>query len=305
MMRWLYLAGFLIALVGNVRLFADEPKDQPSERAKGKGVAERRFDPEKLKQLRERLGKSNADNTNLKRMTWKVGETTREALVYIPPATDTQAKHPLVFAFHGHGGRAEYSARKLPVHELWPNAICVYPQGLPTPVPVIDVEGKLPGWQKYEGDQGDRDLLFFDAMLQSFKADYAIDENRIFSTGHSNGGFFTYVLWAARGDTLAAVAPIAAFANPRDVNHQKPKPILHIAGEADRIVPFVQQERTMQQVRKLNGCDAEGKATSKMVTKYTSKDGPPVVTYIHPGSHGIPDDAPKLIVEFFQSVGKK
>ncbi len=305
MMRWLCLVGLLIVSSVSTCLLADEPKDQPSAGPKAKAVAERRIDPEKLKRIRERLEKSNADNTNLKRMTWKVGETTREALVYIPPVNDTKEKHPLVFAFHGHGGRAEYSARKLPMHELWPNAICVYPQGLPTPVPVIDVEGKLPGWQKYEGDQDDRDLLFFDAMLQSFKADYTIDASRIFSTGHSNGGFFTYVLWAARGDTLTAVAPIAAFANPRDFDRQKPKPVLHIAGEADRIVPFAQQERTIKQVRKLNGCDAEGKATSKMVTKYTSKDGPPVVTYIHPGSHGIPDDAPKLIVEFFQSVGKK
>ena len=86
----------------------------------------------------------------------------------------------------------------------------------------------------------------------------------------------------------------------RDVKNQKPKPVLHVAGEKDPIVRYDIQEKTMDQIRKLNGCDAEGKSAGKFCTEYGSKSGTPVVTYIHPGGHEIPDGAPLRITQFFQ-----
>jgi polyhydroxybutyrate depolymerase len=127
----------------------------------------------------------------------------------------------------------------------------------------------------------------------------------VYSAGHSNGGYFTYLLWAARGDTLAAVAPVAAAVSGKDFKNQKPKPVIHVAGEKDPIVRFQVQARTMEQVRKLNGCDPDGKAAGTWCTEYSSKNGPPVVTYIHPGGHEVPDGAPQRIVEFFKDVAKK
>ena len=109
----------------------------------------------------------------------------------------------------------KYAANKFAYHKHWPEAIVVYMQGLNTPGTLTDPQGKLPGWQKTFGDQGDRDLKFFDAVLATLKKDYKVDEKRIYATGHSNGGGFTYLLWAARGDVFAAVAPCAAAARAR------------------------------------------------------------------------------------------
>jgi polyhydroxybutyrate depolymerase len=247
-------------------------------------------------------GRAESSPGNLKRMTWQVDGQTREALVYIPAAPGEHP--PLVFAFHGHGGRAELAARQFAFHTFWPEAICVYPQGLLTATQ-IDPTGKLPGWQKAVGDEGDRDLKFYDAMLAQMKADYHIDEKRVFCAGHSNGGFFTYVLWAARGDTLAAVAPISAFLNPKDATTLTPKPVLHVAGEKDPLVKFDLQQKMIDLDRKIDGCDPDGKPAGEFCTKYTSKDGPPVVTFIHPGGHAIPDGAPRRIVEFFKNIAMK
>ncbi|HEY1190226.1 MAG TPA: prolyl oligopeptidase family serine peptidase [Gemmata sp.] len=246
-------------------------------------------------------GKAEAEK--LKTRTWKVGEVTREALVYAPASGSE--KRPLVFIFHGHGGRSEFSARTFALHKHWPEAVCVYPQGLPTPVPRLDPEGKKAGWQKFVGDQKDRDLEFFDVMLKSLVAEGGIDEKRVYSVGHSNGGFFTYVLCAARPDKLAAVAPVAGAVSARDVKNQKPVPVLHVAGEQDRIVPFAVQEKTIEQLKKLNGCDEKGKPAGKNCTEYTSKSGPPVVTFIHPGGHNIPAGAPERIVEFLKQHVRK
>src|SRR4029077_1825582 len=139
---------------------------------------------------------------------FNVDGVTRETLAYIPP-TAKEKPTPVVFVFHGHGGRAQNAARMFAMNRHWPEAISIYMQGLNTPGRLTDKEGKAPGWQKGLGDQEDRDLKFFDAVLARLKKDYKVDSKRIFSTGHSNGGAFTYLLWAERGEVLTAVAPSA------------------------------------------------------------------------------------------------
>lgn len=222
----------------------------------------------------------------------------REAYVYAPTNAKTVAT-PVVFVFHGHGGTALSSARAFPIHRVWAEAISVYMQGLNTPGRLTDPEGKKPGWQKTLGDQDDRDLHFFDAVHARLKRDFKIDTARVYSTGHSNGGGFTYLLWAERCDLFAAMAPSAAVA-PSSLPKLKPKPALHMAGEKDPLVKFEWQQRTMDAVRKLNGCDEEGVPWAKECTLYPSKTGTPFVTWIHPGGHIVPHGAPEVLVKFFQ-----
>ena len=242
------------------------------------------------------------------RVEWTVGGVKREALVAAPAAAKASPA-PLVFAFHGHGGSMTNVARGHAFHTHWPEAVCVYPQGLPTPGKLTDPEGKKAGWQHTAGEQKDRDLAFFDAMLKTLKADYKIDEKRIYVTGHSNGGRFTQLLWAERGDTFAAVAPSASVAAGL-LKGLTAKPCLHVAGETDQLVPFAAQQRTIAAVKALNGCAAEGKEWAKagtlVGTRYESKGGTPVVTLTHPGDHAFPAAAAvPLVVRFFkENAGK-
>ena len=242
-----------------------------------------------------------AEHAQPQRREWKIDGTAREALVYAPPSAAKTAS-PLVFGFHGHGGTMRNAAASFRLHECWTEAAVVYMQGLPTPGVLTDPEGKKPGWQKSVGDQGDRDLKFFDAVMETMKKDYKIDPTRIYATGHSNGGAFTYLLWSARGEAFAAVAPSGSAArNARDL---KPKPALHLAGQADPLVRYRWQEAMMQAVRRVNGCEDEGKpwaSSGDLVgTIYPSKGGTPFVSLIHPGGHKFPPQAPELIVRFFR-----
>lgn len=238
----------------------------------------------------------------LKRMEWTIDGASREALVYTPAVAKT-TPNPVVFAFHGHSGTMTNAATHFAYHRLWPEAIAVYMQGLNTPGILTDPEGKRSGWQGTFGDQNDRDLKFFDAVLATLKKDYKVDERRIYATGHSNGGGFTYLLWAARGDVFAAVAPCSAAAKPEFKQHLKPKPVLHVAGENDPLVRFEWQKRTIDALRNLNGCD-EGKPWGEHCTLYPSKSGTPVVTYVHSEGHKLPTDAPAVIVKFFREHAK-
>jgi len=228
---------------------------------------------------------------------WKVDGLDRTALVYVPPqakAKDT----PVVFAFHGHGGSATNSAKMFRIHEVWPEAIAVYMQGLKTPGRLTDPEGKRPGWQHAVGDQADRDLKFFDAVWTTLQKDYRVDKKRVYATGHSNGGAFTIVVWAARGDLFAAVAP-SAEVPAKTFPLLKPKPVMHISGRKDPLVKFEWQEEAVKRIRELNQC-GEGEPWAENCTLYPSKIGAPVIAFFHPGGHSVPSDAPALIVKFFK-----
>lgn len=242
--------------------------------------------------------------------SWDVNGTEREALVYVPATAKTTAT-PVVFAFHGHGGTAQRVARSWDYQDLWPQAIVVYMQGLKTPGQITDPDGSRTGWQRTVGDQGDRDLKFFDVVLASLEHEYHVDKGRIYATGHSNGGSFSYLLWEGRPHIFAAFAPSAAVARPlvrqggRPNPEFVPKPVFIIAGQTDPLVKFAWQHTMIEALITLNQC-GEGTPwdVDKRLTIYPSKADAPVVTYIHSGGHIVPQDAPALIVKFFKQHPK-
>jgi polyhydroxybutyrate depolymerase len=243
------------------------------------------------------LSVRRAEADGLQPLSFTVDGVARTALVYVPSTAKTSPT-PLVFVFHGHGGSAQLAARSFHIEQEWPEAISVYMQGLETPGQLTDMQGNQPGWQAALGDQGDRDLKFFDAVLARLKEDYNVDAKRIYCTGHSNGGGFTYLLWLARGNVFAAVAPSSAAA--RYANKLPPKPALILGGQTDPLVKFAWQKRTMDAVRRLNGCAATGEPWDKQCTIYPSNRGTPLVTAIFPGGHQFNPAAPALIVKFFK-----
>jgi polyhydroxybutyrate depolymerase len=234
-----------------------------------------------------------------KNIQLQVDKIDRDALVFFPPKSNTSA--PVVFVFHGHGGTAKGAAKSFAIQKYWPSAIVVYMQGLNTPGKLTDPEGKKTGWQHKPGEQNDRDLKFFDALLSHLRKEFKIDENKIYCTGHSNGGGFTYTLWQTRGDVFAAVAPCASFAVKFDA---KPKPCIHFAGENDALVKIEWQQKTIERVKEINGCESKGKEWAKDCNLYPSSKSAPLVVCIHPGTHQFPAFAPELMVKFFQSQSK-
>jgi polyhydroxybutyrate depolymerase len=228
----------------------------------------------------------------------------RSANIYVPsnaskPKADAP-KLPVVFAFHGHGGNARQAQRSFQIERHWPEAFVVYMQGVPTPGQLTDPEGKKNGWQKEVGDQRDRDLKFFDAILKKLETEYAIDENRVYATGHSNGGGFTYLLWSARGNKIAAFAPSASAAGRR-LQDFTPKPMLHIAGKNDPLVKYSWQEVTIDRMIQLNDCDKTPTRDADAGWSVYRSSKAPVFTYVHDGTHKYPETAPAMIARFFKT----
>jgi polyhydroxybutyrate depolymerase len=230
--------------------------------------------------------------------SFNVDGSPREALIFAPSSSNSPA--PLVFVFHGHGGSMYNIARSLHLQTEWPEAIVVYMQGLPIQSK-IDPEGKQAGWQHYLGEAGDRDLGFFDAVLATLRQNYRVDNRRIYATGFSNGGAFTYCLWRNRPTMFAAVAPMAGLPWPTEPPTM-PKPALIVVGESDKLIPIKDQEAMIAQIRQIDSASAsQPQARDDGATFYNSSIGAPVATLIHPGGHQLPPNAAKLIVDFFRS----
>lgn len=230
----------------------------------------------------------------------------REALVYAPHIAVKGAKLPVVFGFHGHGGDMQGAAQQMHIQTIWTGVIVVYPQGLPT-VSTTDPEGLKPGWQREAGQNGDRDLKLFDAMLDLLEQKYSVDDTRIYTTGFSNGGGFSYLLWAERSQKIAAVGEVAGRLWDTEQLTQQ-RSLLAIAGKLDMTDPFSLQQQSIEKARQADQATGAGQpcavpggaAMGTHCTRYASTAQTPVRTVIHPGAHVYPSWAPKEIVDFFK-----
>lgn len=240
-----------------------------------------------------------------KTLEWNINGQVRKALVYTPTAAKNKPT-PVIFAFHGHGGTMLNMYRTRGFEKLWPEAIFVCPQGLNTVGMLTDPEGKKSGWVMDDQANNNRDLQFFDAMLKTLRSDYNIDDSRIYATGHSNGGGFTYLLWATRAYEFAAFAPTATAAGKIISKLNTPKPGFHLIGEADPLVKPSWQKITYNKMLRVNGCNiAEGTKVDNNVTFYKGKDGNDFELFIHDGGHEYPKNANQPIIDFFKKYVKK
>jgi polyhydroxybutyrate depolymerase len=237
--------------------------------------------------------------------TWTVDGVKRTALVRVPAAVTGQVA--VVFCWHGHGGRSTHSAAKWGYDQADKTSLLVFPQGLPTVSPLVDKEGRMPGWQTTVGGEGDRDIHLFDAILADLKKQYAVDDRRIYSMGHSNGAAFSYLLWQARPEIIAAVGSVAGGLRA-DSKSLPPMPVIHVAGEKDPLVKFTWQQATFAAVRRFNACSEEGKPWAKEgvlnATIFASAKGAPLVAAIHGGGHEYAKGSTELIVRFFSENPK-
>ena len=203
------------------------------------------------------------------RLTIKIDGVDRQALVFAP--AKAAAAVPTLFVYHGAGDTAE-NFTIVGFEGAWPEALVVYMDGLSLG------PGQGGVFQARDASNENRDLKFFDAMLAELHKRFTIDDTRVYATGFSNGARMTYLLWATRPNVFAAFAPVAGMLSA-DVSLLEPKPVLHVAGRADRTNAFDEQMKSVELARTAN------RAT-----------GTPVETYLHNGGHYWPPDTTGRIV---------
>lgn len=124
------------------------------------------------------------------------------------------------------------------IHERWPEAIVVYPEGLPTPGRLTDPEEEA-GWQPEVGAEADRDLHFFDTMFRWRSRDLKVDLARVLRPATRTAGSSPTSCSSSRIERFAAVAPSVLWAPASSARSSHSGDAS--GGEKDTLVPFANQ----------------------------------------------------------------
>ena len=111
--------------------------------------------------------------------------------------------------------------------------IVVHPTGVPAP------GSNLNSWELADGQDLNRDdVAFANALIDVLIDDWCADATRVYSTGMSNGGFFTARLLCEAAERIAAASSIAGTYHPDGCAPARAVPYLAFHGTADLVVPF-------------------------------------------------------------------
>lgn len=162
----------------------------------------------------------------------------RSYILYVPQSYSATKPAPLVFNFHGYQSNAQQQMEYGDFRPVADTAgfLLVHPMG------TNDNNG-FPYWNADWGRPID-DVGFVDALIDSLAGDYAIDLDRIYSTGMSNGGYMSYTLLCNLSSRIAAIASVTGsmtipqLTDSADCKPDRPIAVMQIHGTADTIVPY-------------------------------------------------------------------
>lgn len=176
----------------------------------------------------------NPVNTGVFQKQFMHGDVEREYIIYLPFSYNAKDAIPLLFAFHGLGGDMVSSFSGAGFDDLAEidDFIVVHPQGLP-----LEDRQNRNGWHLFNG--GADDVGFIAELLDELLETYAIDEQRVYSVGSSNGGFFSFALACRLNTRFAAIASVMGVMTQTEINTcqpERPTPVLSIHGTQDAVV---------------------------------------------------------------------
>jgi polyhydroxybutyrate depolymerase len=158
-----------------------------------------------------------------------VNNTNREYIIYVPENFTGTSSLPLLLSFHGLSSNMNFNYDYTNFSELAEreNFIVVHPNGIDNRWTVSATNNP--------------DIDFIEALLDQLENDYNIASNRIYSTGMSNGGNFSFTLACGLNDRIAAIASVTGLMLQMAIGNcipSRPLAVLHIHGTEDLIANY-------------------------------------------------------------------
>ena len=162
----------------------------------------------------------------------------REYFLYVPDSYNENTEYPVLLNFHGFGGNAKdyinYESDFRDVAEQ-EGVILVYPQG-----------SLLSGFSHWnaapmaeDNKSNTDDIGFIELLIRNLQQDLSVDPNRIYATGFSNGGMFSYALGCFTEGLIAGVAAVSGLQlNLEDCSPSHPISVLIAHSTTDDVIPY-------------------------------------------------------------------
>ena len=195
--------------------------------------------------LNQVLEFANIDDSETGTRTINVNGTTRSYMFYVPK--NLGDNRPLLISCHGMNQDAAYQKGMLTIESVADTAkfVTVFPEGIDR------------GWDI----SGDRDINFVLALIDEMVDKYHVDRNRVYLSGFSMGGMFTYHAMNRIADKIAAFAPISGYPMGGTTANAsvRPIPIIHTHGTGDDVVGFGGVQGALNAWINHNHCPAQAK----------------------------------------------
>jgi polyhydroxybutyrate depolymerase len=164
-----------------------------------------------------------------------VESTTYPVQVYVPSSYGSEPV-PAVLNWHGLGSTGPQQAFLTDYESLAEQEgfLVAHPTGMTT-----QISGDAKGWELDQFDvPGRDDVAMAAALIDRLIAEYCADPQRVYSTGMSNGGFFTSRLVCELSDRIAAAVSVAGVSHHDDCSPTRAVPFMAFHGTDDTVVPF-------------------------------------------------------------------
>jgi polyhydroxybutyrate depolymerase len=236
----------------------------------------------------------------------------RQYLIHLPASFGTSTKLPLLFAFHGGGSSYTKSIKFYGFDKLADenNFIVVYPNAIHKAWSMPGISSRVKN-----ADDAVDDVKFISVLLDTLIANFKVDRKRVFCSGISRGGMFSFYLAYKLGDRITAIAPVCGGISQTlaaEYSFKRPMSVLMINGTADQIVSYsggagklnkrneenesaimIPCEDLLAKIVKLNNCHS-----SPIVTSLPDKDpddGCRAIDYLYVGD--------TVATEFIKEIG--
>lgn len=175
----------------------------------------------------------------------KMSVSGREIHVYAP--SDLKENSPLLISCHGMDQDPNYQQSNTHWEAVADTAgfVVVYPRG-GTGMSTWDI-------------QGDKDTKWMLEIIDQMYTDYKIDKKRVYLSGFSMGGMFTYHSMSKIADKIAAFAPTSGTNVFGASKAMRPVPIIHPHGTNDDVLQYNQVEGFIKNYRDQFNCPAQAK----------------------------------------------
>jgi predicted peptidase len=185
--------------------------------------------------------------------TYRNGRQTMPYRLFVPSNYDKSQSYPLVIWLHGGGSAGDDNLgqisldNKLGTH-FWTRkenqdkhpAFVLAPQSLGT-------------WDSNADTQMSEELNLVMDILAVVRKDYAIDSNRLYVAGQSNGGIGVFGLITKKPGLFAAAIPLCGAGNTNIASRAAKTAIWAFHGEKDDVIPVEHTRKMIAALKKAGG----------------------------------------------------